>query len=240
MSLQALAERPFDLLLELEQRARAAIAAREGAPAAADEWVGIGFRIGAERFVTTRGDVREVLPVPEQVTRVPGAKPWLRGIANLRGQLLTVVDLKSFLGAGSAATERQARVLIVASRDVPTGLIVDEVVGFRRFGANEYKDETPAGRDPLRALSRRVLSSRLGSLAAVQFVEAARGRAVPDGRRDGQGIDRRLSEHDQIESLAEATAAARDRPRRRAGRRGRRPVARRRQLRGGATAGSGS
>ena len=72
MNLQSLAERPFDLLLELEQRARAAIAAREGAPAAADEWVGIGFRIGAERFVTTRGDVREVLPVPEHVTRVPG------------------------------------------------------------------------------------------------------------------------------------------------------------------------
>jgi twitching motility protein PilI len=145
LSLQALAEQPFELLVELERRARNAVAAREGAPAAADEWVGIGFRLGAERFVTTRGDVREVLPVPDQVTRVPGAKPWLRGIANLRGQLLTVVDLKSFLGAGSATSERQARVLVVASRDVPTGLIVDEVVGFRRFGANEYRDEAPAG-----------------------------------------------------------------------------------------------
>jgi len=144
-SLQALAERPFELLVELERRARAAIAAREGAPAAADEWVGIGFRLGAERFVAARGDVREVLPVPEQVTRVPGAKPWLRGIANLRGQLLTVVDLKSFLGAGSAAAERQARVLVVASRDVPTGLIVDEVLGFRRFGSNEFRAEMPAG-----------------------------------------------------------------------------------------------
>ncbi len=145
MSLQALAERPFELLLELE-RAHAPRSPRARArPPRSDEWVGIGFRLGAERFVTTRGDVREVLPVPEHVTRVPGAKPWLRGIANLRGQLLTVVDLKSFLGAGSAAAERQARVLIVASRDVPTGLIVDEVVGFRRFGANEYHDETPAG-----------------------------------------------------------------------------------------------
>jgi len=145
LKLQALAERPFELLLELERRARAAIAARDGAPAATDEWVGIGFRLGAERFVASRGDVREVLPVPEQVTRVPGAKPWLRGIANLRGQLLTVVDLKSFLGAGTAGNDRQARILIVASRDVPTGLIVDEVVGFRRFGADEYRAEPPAG-----------------------------------------------------------------------------------------------
>ena len=51
LNLQALAEQPFELLLELERRARAAIAARDGAPAAADEWVGIGFRLGAERFV---------------------------------------------------------------------------------------------------------------------------------------------------------------------------------------------
>jgi twitching motility protein PilI len=144
LSLQALAAQPFELLLELERRARAAIATREGAPAAADEWVGIGFRLGTERFVTGRADVREVLPVPEQVTRVPGAKPWLRGIANLRGQLLTVVDLKAFLGAGSASAERHARVLVAASRDVPTGLIVDEVVGLRRFGPDDYRDEMPA------------------------------------------------------------------------------------------------
>ena len=65
MSLQALAEQPFELLVELERRARVAAAAREGAPSAADEWVGIGFRLGAERFVTTRADVREVLPVSE-------------------------------------------------------------------------------------------------------------------------------------------------------------------------------
>ncbi len=145
MSLQALAEHPFELLVELERRARAAIAARDGAPAAAEEWVGVGFRLGAERFVTGRNDVREVLPVPDQVTRVPGAKPWLRGIANLRGQLLTVVDLKAFLGAGSSAGERQSRILVLASRDVPTGLVVDEVVGFRRFAQDEFREESPPG-----------------------------------------------------------------------------------------------
>ena len=63
MNLQALAEQPFELLVELERRARAAIAAREGSPASSDEWVGIGFRLGAERFVTSRADVREVLPM---------------------------------------------------------------------------------------------------------------------------------------------------------------------------------
>jgi twitching motility protein PilI len=144
LSLETLVEQPFELLLELERRAKAAIAARDGADTSSEEWVGIGFRLGAERFVAPRGDVREILPLPESVTRVPGAKSWLRGIANIRGQLITVVDLRSFLGAGRSQPDRRARVLLAASREVPTALVVDEVLGFRRFGEDEFSEEPPA------------------------------------------------------------------------------------------------
>jgi twitching motility protein PilI len=144
LSLEALRESPFELLLELERLARAAIGGREGGEESADEWIGLGFRLGAERFVTGRAEVREVLPIPEQLTRVPGAKSWLRGVANVRGQLLTLVDLKAFLGGGSAQPDRRGRILVVASRDVPTGLIVDEVLGFRRFAKDDLVEQTPA------------------------------------------------------------------------------------------------
>jgi twitching motility protein PilI len=144
LSLQALIEQPFELLLELERRAKAAIAAHRGADIADEEWVGIGFRLGTEKFVTARAEVREILPVPEQLTRVPAAKPWLRGIANIRGQLLTVVDLRAFLGAGRSQLDRHARVLLAASREVPTALVVDEVLGFRRFREDDYNDQPPA------------------------------------------------------------------------------------------------
>lgn len=144
MSAGSQPESAFDLLLDLERRARAAVAADDGTAGSSDDWVGIGFRIGAEAFVCARNDVREVIPVPDQVTRVPGAKPWLRGIANVRGQLMTVVDLRAFLGAGSSPPDRRARLLVLASRDLPAGLIVDEVLGFRRFSRSEHSDETPA------------------------------------------------------------------------------------------------
>lgn len=143
MSLAALISQPFELLLEIERRAKAAATVRAGAGAAAEEWIGIAFRLGGERFVTARTGVREVLPLPDHLTRVPGAKPWLRGIANVRGQLLTIVDLKGFLGAGRTQADRQARILLIASREVPTAVIVDEVLGFRRFGAEEYAREAP-------------------------------------------------------------------------------------------------
>jgi twitching motility protein PilI len=144
LSLEALITQPFELLVEMERRAREAVAAREGADTSAEEWVGIGFRLGAESFVAARGDVREVIPVPEPLARVPGAKPWLRGIANVRGQLLTIVDLKAFLGGGSSAPDRRSRVLVLAGRDVPTALIVDEVLGFRRFTEDEFAEDAPA------------------------------------------------------------------------------------------------
>lgn len=141
MSLAALRHDPFALLVEMERRARAAVAARQGGELDEQAWVGVGFRLGGERFVAGRGDVREVLPVPTQLTRVPGAKPWLRGIANVRGQLLTIVDLRTFLGAGSTPADRRARVLVAASRELPTGLIVDEVLGFRRFVAEDFTEQ---------------------------------------------------------------------------------------------------
>lgn len=143
MSLQALSGEPFKLLLAIEQRARDAIAKRQGAGAAVEEWIGVAFRLGNERFVTARADVREVLPLPEQQTRVPGAKPWLRGIANVRGQLLTIVDLKAFLGAGPMHPDRKARMLVLASREVPTAVIVDEVQGFRRFPTADFSESRP-------------------------------------------------------------------------------------------------
>lgn len=134
---------PFELLKELERRSRAAVAGH-GADGSAPEWVGIGFRIGEEQFVAGREEVREVLMLPEAMTRVPGAKRWVLGIANLRGHLLPLVDLKMFLGSGRTALKRQARVIAVNHREIPAGLVVDEVVGFRRFLNHEFSDRSPS------------------------------------------------------------------------------------------------
>jgi twitching motility protein PilI len=141
LSLADLIDDPFRLLLEIEQRARDAVAAGRGSDRAVEEWVGVAFNLGTEPFVTARAGVREVLPVPDQVTRVPGSKTWLRGIANVRGQLLTIVDLKAYLGSGTVPHDRRARMLVLASREVPTAVIVDEVLGFRRFPASGFTTE---------------------------------------------------------------------------------------------------
>lgn len=141
-NLAALVEQPFDLLQEMERRSRAAFAGH-GAGGATAEWVGVGFRIGQEHFVANRDQVREVLMLPESMTRVPGAKRWILGIANLRGHLLPLIDLKLLLGSGRTSLRRISRVISVNHRDVPAGLVVDEVVGFRRFTDSEAIDRWP-------------------------------------------------------------------------------------------------
>jgi twitching motility protein PilI len=139
--LRTLRDRPFDLLLEIERRSKAALAGSQGDNVDAEEWVGIGFRLADEQFVVARDEIHEVLMVPALIARVPGAKPWIQGLANVRGHLLPIMDLKVFLGAGPVAGQRDARVLVIKGSDISAGLIVDEVFGFRRFLDTERSEE---------------------------------------------------------------------------------------------------
>ncbi len=141
--LRTLKEHPFELLRELERLSRVALTGGPGDDASAEEWVGIGLRLGNERFVVAREEIREVLMLPPALTRVPGAKSWVRGLANVRGHLLPVADLRCFLGGGVIGSDRTARVLVVHSSEFSVGLVVDEVYGFRRFMQREHVGEFP-------------------------------------------------------------------------------------------------
>ena len=141
--LRSLRERPFELLRELDRRARAAAQGQPEAVATGAEWVGVAFRLGGEAFLLAREETREVLAFPGAVTRVPGARAWVRGLSNVRGQLLPIVDLRAFLGSGLTTVTRSTRVLIANHREIPAGLVVDEVMGFRRFYESEFSSDLP-------------------------------------------------------------------------------------------------
>jgi twitching motility protein PilI len=143
-SLRALADQPMTLLVELERRVRAATAAPTAPVGASDEWIGVAVRIGGEAYLFARDEVREVLGLPAPLTRVPGASQWIMGIANVRGQVLPIVDLRRFLGAGVTPLTRNVRVVAVNHRDIPTGLVVDEVQGFRRFQEGGFDESLPS------------------------------------------------------------------------------------------------
>jgi len=142
-SLRSLRDRPFELLKELEKRSRAVTAGNVPEASVGPEWVGVAFRMGGETFLVAREETREVLGYPAAVTRIPGAKNWVKGLANVRGQLLPMLDLRQFLGSGATASGRNTRVVVVNHREIPAGLMVDEVLGFRRFAEAEFDPEAP-------------------------------------------------------------------------------------------------
>ena len=137
-SLRELRQSPFDLLLQFEASLRNA--RTETAGGQQQFWVGLGFRIAQMWMVTPKDDVREVI-TPLPLTRVPGARPWMLGVANLRGSLLPVCDLGRLLGHEHDRTGSTTRLLVYNSDQVPVGFLVDEVGGYKQFTAAEQRRE---------------------------------------------------------------------------------------------------
>jgi len=54
-----------------------------------------------------------------------------------------MIDLRQFLGSGTTASGRNTRILVVNHREIPAGLMVDEVQGFRRFAEREFSADPP-------------------------------------------------------------------------------------------------
>jgi twitching motility protein PilI len=141
--LKSLRDRPFELLAELDRRGRAVSAQVSQESSTGREWVGVALRMAGDLYLVAREETREVLGLPPTLTRVPGAKQWIKGLANVRGQLLPVIDLRLFLGSGTTPITRNTRVVVVNHREIPAGLLVDEVLGFRRFAEGEFSGDAP-------------------------------------------------------------------------------------------------
>ncbi len=103
-------------------------------------WEGILFSVGGNRLVAPLNEIVEILNYPASVTAVPGTRTWIRGIANIRGNLLPIVDLQAFLGGGPTAPGRRSRVLLVHYREVFTGLLVGDMVVMRNFDEDEKSE----------------------------------------------------------------------------------------------------
>ena len=127
---------PIALLVDIEQRALVRAAGLPRTEKEEPVWSGIGFRVGADRLAASFEEVREVLP-PPPVTRVPGVSSWLKGIANVRGVLLPILDLAACLGGEETEMGPRVRVLVVAYSDASIGLLVDEVFGGKHFFAQD-------------------------------------------------------------------------------------------------------
>lgn len=133
-ALRELRADPFALVAELDRRLRAARFE------AGEEqfWTGLAFRLGEDDYVVPRDEVRELLS-PPHLTRVPGAADWLLGVANVRGELMPICDLRRLAGYPAPAPGRDARVVVFQHPQAPMGFLVDGIYGHRQFVPGDQK-----------------------------------------------------------------------------------------------------
>jgi purine-binding chemotaxis protein CheW len=82
------------------------------------------FRIGRETYGIDIFVVREIVKAQE-ITSVPGASDYVLGIINLRGKIISVVDLAQRLGLGKSKIDRASRILVVDLDGFTVGFLVD-------------------------------------------------------------------------------------------------------------------
>ena len=81
-------------------------------------------RVGAERFALPIAAVREIVAAPE-LTRIPGVPHAVRGLANVRGTLVTAVSGRDLLGA--SGYDQGDWLVVLAMRGGRVGIVMDEV-----------------------------------------------------------------------------------------------------------------
>lgn len=94
-------------------------------------WRAIGFRVGDRQFASGIDEISEILMTLPPVTTIPSTRPWLLGVANVRGNLVALVDLKQFLFEQRTHVTGRVRVLVVRQSGGNVGLLVDELLGQR-------------------------------------------------------------------------------------------------------------
>ena len=117
----------------------------------------VGFRIGKETFGVPIGLVHEIVRVPD-ITAVPDAPEYIEGVINLRGKIVSVVDLRKRFGEAKIESSRKNRILVAEIDNKMVGLIVDaasEVIRLPQseieappevFGESEVKYVTGVGK----------------------------------------------------------------------------------------------
>lgn len=133
---------PLQILRSLEANVRQVSVGLPEQQQIAETWSGIGFKVGDHYFASSMAEVTELFRVPPY-TRLPNVKPWVLGIANVRGRLIPIIDLCLFLDNESGEPMRNRRILVIEQNEQSDGLVVDGVEGMQYFLADSFVDKVP-------------------------------------------------------------------------------------------------
>lgn len=120
-------------------------AASTGAQAQASQ---LGVLIGDTRWLLNLQEAGEIVSVGS-ITEVPLTQPWFLGLANIRGNLISVIDLAHFRGQRRTNIDKESRIVAFApALSFNSGLLVSRVLGLRNAGDMQEQPANDAATAP--------------------------------------------------------------------------------------------
>lgn len=133
----------------------------KAASSAGKEPLRLALRIGSANYLLDMQAAGEIVPLPP-VAPVPWTRPWFRGLANVRGRLIGVVDLLQLAGGAALPAEQSQQLLVLGeSLGVNGGLLVTRAFGLRNLKELESLGAAAPGASPWEAARWRDLDGNL-------------------------------------------------------------------------------
>jgi len=98
----------------------------------------VGFRVGRETYGVPITSLHEIVRVPE-ITAVPDAPDYVEGVINLRGKIVSILDLRKRFGETTITPNRRNRILVVEHNGRLVGLIVDSASEVLKIPASDVE-----------------------------------------------------------------------------------------------------
>ncbi|HSG61034.1 MAG TPA: chemotaxis protein CheW [Pseudomonadales bacterium] len=111
-------------------------------------WPALMLQIGDCPLICRQAFINEVMSMPKYAA-LPSANPWVLGVANMRGELLPLVDVAAFLGM-AVEPSHSRRVLVCHHHEQWLGLVVDAVYGMQRLKDEQLEPEPACPSEPCR------------------------------------------------------------------------------------------
>lgn len=102
----------------------------------------VEFLLAAERYAVESAYVRQVFPL-KGLTPLPGTPPFVLGITNVRGQIVSVIDLKKLFDLPDRGLTELRKIVIVQKDELELGILADAIVGTRSVPLKEIQPPLP-------------------------------------------------------------------------------------------------
>jgi purine-binding chemotaxis protein CheW len=102
----------------------------------------VEFLLASEHYGIDLAHIREIHALSE-LTPLPGTPAFVMGLANVRGQILSVIDIKKFFGLPEKGLTDLNKVIVVRTQQMELGILADVVLGVRAIGLSELQTSLP-------------------------------------------------------------------------------------------------